>query len=187
MKKILILIYKSYRFIIRFISKNYITIKSLFFSKLFAKCWNLLRINWKCRISWFSKIYIWDNVHIWDNIYINADWWLVIWDNTHLSRNIVINTSNHNYEWNLLPYNEEIKFKKVSIGKNVWIWMNVVIAPWTIIWDWVIIWSGTSVAWKVPNLAIVWNTTKIIKYRDKNHYDDLETNKQYWWISWKKL
>ena len=58
--------------------------------------------------------------------------------------------------------------------------MNVTISPGTYIGEGSIIGLGSSVFGEIPKLAIIGSgSPKIIKYRDKNHYYNLEKNKKY--------
>lgn len=105
---------------------------------------------------------------------------MTIGDNTHISRNLTLYSYNHNYEGCALPYDNTTIEKSVVIGRNVWIGMDVKIAPGVTIGDGAIIGLGTVVSKDVPPLAIVaGQPLRIIKYRDKRHYDKLEESASY--------
>ena len=101
----------------------------------------------------------------------------------YLIPSIIIQTvysHNHNYEGEVLPYDNTFQFNKVTIEKNVWIGMNVVILPGSYIGEGAIIGAGSVVYANVPKLAIVGSAGyKILKYRDPDHYNELELNKKY--------
>ena len=145
--------------------------------KKIGKC---VKFNGVSYISGFNNIEIGNNVHIGDNAWIKGEGGLYIGDNTHISRNLVLYTVNHNYKGELLPYdNTEIK-KPVVIEKNVWIGMNVTILPGTHIQEGAIIGAGAVVGGKIPKGAFYGAALgKIIKYRDLEHYENLEKNKKY--------
>jgi|GEM_PF-2120752 len=139
-------------------------------------CSSDLRINGRVKkFSGFNQATIKENVHIGDNVHIRAEGGLFIGANTHISRNFVCYTMNHDYEGQRLPIDDRDVYKPVHIGKNVWIGMNVVVAPGTVIEDGVIVGAGCTVAGYVPELSIIGNPKyRILKKRDKEHYDRLE-------------
>src|SRR5699024_135422 len=85
--------------------------------------------------SGFEKAIIKKNVHIGKNAFIRAEGGLFIGENTHISRNFVCYSVNHDYEGKRLPVDDNDVYKPVHIGKNVWIGINVVVAPGTYIGD----------------------------------------------------
>ncbi|MEL6820595.1 MAG: acyltransferase [Calditrichota bacterium] len=139
-----------------------------------------VRFNGICRVTGAENIEIEDNVHIGDNAFIRGEGGLFIGANTHTSRNLVIYTHNHNYEGEVLPYDNSFRFRKVTIERNVWIGMNVVILPGAHIGEGAIIGAGCVVSGKVEPLAILGAVPgKVLKYRNKEHYQKLEQNKRY--------
>lgn len=138
--------------------------------------------------SGFEKAIIKKNVHIGKNAFIRAEGGLFIGENTHISRNFVCYSVNHDYEGKRLPVDDNDVYKPVHIGKNVWIGINVVVAPGTHIGDGVIVGAGCVVAGKVPDLAIIGNPKyRLLKKRDKEHYERLEREEKYAGISGKPL
>lgn len=152
-------------------------------------CSSDLRINGRVKkFSGFEKAVIKKNVHIGDNVFIRANGGLFIGENTHISRNFVCYTMNHDYEGERLPIDDNDVYKPVHIGKNVWIGMNVVVAPGTIIEDGVIVGAGCVVSGHVPELSIIGNPKyRLLKKRDKNHYEKLEREGKYGGISGRPL
>lgn len=156
------------------INKNNILIAKL------QSCGQDIDIKGSIFISEPKSTAIGNNVHIGDNAYFSSAGGLTIGDNTHISRNVTIYTVNHNYQGKALPYDCTGVAKPVAIGKNVWIGMNVSIIPGVRIGDGAIIGMGTVVTQDIPPLAIVGNQHhRIIKYRDAEHYHNLETNCSY--------
>ena len=150
-------------------------------AKKIGKC---VRFNGISHIGNIENVEIGNNVHIGDNAYISAKGGLYIGDNTHISRNLLLYTDNHNYQGKLLPYDETYIVKKVTIEKNVWIGMNVIILPGSYIEEGAIIGAGAVVSGRIPKYAIYGASLgKIIKYRDKEHYMKLENNNLYGGIS----
>lgn len=132
-----------------------------------------VRLRFKSNFIKPQKITLGNNVHIGENAWWRADGGIEIGNNTIISRNSVMFTANHNYEGDLLPYDRTFKYGKITIGDNVWIGMNVMINQGVTIGDGAIIAMGSVVSKDVPALAIVGSHgTRILKYRDKAHYDD---------------
>ena len=68
----------------------------------------------------------------------------------------------------------------MTIGRNVWVGMNVVILPGATIGDWAIIGAGAVVSGTVAALAIVGAPpASVIKERDAEHYQRLENEGRY--------
>ncbi|MDQ7837656.1 MAG: acyltransferase [Thermodesulfobacteriota bacterium] len=154
----------------------------------FKRCGKHVRLNGRICISGPEDVEIGDNVHIGDNAFIRAEGGLVIGDNTHISRNLVCYTINHDYTGQCLPYDNNMIKKRVVIGRNVWIGMNVTIIPGVTIGDGAVIGLGTNVSSDVPPLAIVGSAKhRIIKYRDKDHYDRLNNARKYGGINGRPL
>lgn len=139
-------------------------------------------------ITGLEKVEIEDNVHINEGAYIRGEGGLFIGANTHIAKNLVIYTHNHNYKGAALPYDHTRLFKGVTIEKNVWIGINVTILPGTHIKEGAIIGAGSVVSGTVPPLAIYGASLgKVIKYRNTEHYNDLEARKAYGGASGKVL
>lgn len=130
-------------------------------------------------ISNTSSIKIGNNVHIGTKSFIRAGGGLTIGNNVIISRNIVLYTVNHNYKGELLPFDSTSIGKPVIIEDNVWIGMNVTIAPGTIIREGAIIGVGSSVYGEIPTRAIVGSNGNIISYRDENKYEYLKGLKKF--------
>jgi acetyltransferase-like isoleucine patch superfamily enzyme len=127
-----------------------------------------------------EKILIGDNVWIGENCWFQGVGGIQVGDNVVISRNVTIFSGHHNYSGDLLPYSNPDIEKKVIIGNNVWIGMNVNIVPGVTIGEGAIIGLGTTVTTDVPPLAIVGSVShRIIKFRDKEHYLKLKSEKRF--------
>lgn len=125
-------------------------------------------------ISGYSELKIGKNVQIGSGCFIRAEGGLTIEDNVIISRNVIIYTTSHQYEGKLLPFDQEFIKSPVIIKKNSWIGMDVTISPGTIIGQGVIVGLGSRIFGDIPDLSIVGSEKpKIIKYRDANHYSEL--------------
>jgi len=137
--------------------------------------------------------------HIWleDNTYIGRDCRLYaqggikICTGSILADNIEIRTANHTYNENdlrSLPYDDRVEYKKVIVGKNVWICSCVLILPGVSIGEGAVIAAGAVVTKDVPPFSVVGgNPAKVLKYRDGNIYKKLnDKNQQYMTIYYNK-
>ena len=92
----------------------------------------------------------------------------------------MIITQNHNYEGNMIPYDNTYVLKKITIGDCVWLGNRVTVVGNVNIGEGVIIAAGAVVTKDVPPIAIVGgNPAKVIKYRDKEHYYRLKAEGRY--------
>ena len=127
-----------------------------------------------------DKLVIGDNVHIHRGAFIDAVGSVTIGDNTHIAPNVMIYSSSHNWRGEALPYDAKKICKPVVIGRNVWLCDSVKIVPGITIGDGAVVGLGVVVARDVPPLAIVVVPDfKIIEYRDKDKYNDLDNSGQY--------
>ena len=124
-------------------------------------------------------IYKKENLILGKNIYIGPNPWLIlrgklfIDDGTIIGPRIKVHTSNHNYESNMIPYNDEYIIKDVKIGKNVWIGADVTLLPGIQIGDGAIVGACTCVTKDVPPYSIIGgNPGRILKYRNIENYND---------------
>ena len=84
-------------------------------------------------------------------------------------------TQNHNYEGELIPYDNTYVKKPVMIGDCVWFGNKVTVLGGVTIGEGAIIAAGAVVTKDVPPLAIVGgNPAKVIKYRNADHYFKLK-------------
>jgi acetyltransferase-like isoleucine patch superfamily enzyme len=139
-----------------------------------------IKFNGRFTIRWPNNVSIGNNVHIGNNAFFHGFGGLTIEDNVHISRNVTIYTCNHNYTGQVLPYDQELMHQPVHIGKNVWIGMNVTIVPGVTIGEGAIVGMGTVVSRDVPPLAVVCGPPfRVVKHRDRAHYDRLESASSY--------
>jgi len=131
-----------------------------------------------CPIKFISNI---NNLELDSYIYIGPEAWmdlrgkLRICRGTIIGPRIKIHTSNHNWEGNMLPYDDKYIIKDILIEKNVWIGADVTIMGGVTIGEGAIIGASATVVKNVPKCAIVGGCpAKILKYRDLNTYDKLK-------------
>jgi maltose O-acetyltransferase len=135
-----------------------------------------VRFKQDIRIDHPQNVSLCNKVYIGPNVLLDGRGGIAVGDNTTIGFNVVILSANHNYQSNALPYEHAVYIHKpVAIGRNVWIGANVLIVPGITIGDGAIIAAGTVVTANVEPLAIIGGQpNRIIKYRDKEHYEKLD-------------
>ena len=88
----------------------------------------------------------------------------------------MIISENHNFEGNEIPYDSTKVYKNIEIGDYVWFGNRVTVVGNVKIGKGAIIAAGSVVCKDVPEYAIVGgNPAKVIKYRDIDHFKELES------------
>lgn len=146
-----------------------------------AKSWGEgTRTNGLVEVSELHGLSVGRNVHIGHRSLIRAGGGVSIGDNTHISRECIIYSENHNYEGSRLPYDETVRPRPVSIGKNVWIGIRVLVLPGAEIGDGAIIGAGSTVAGRVKALEIIGDPKgQPVSSRALEHYERLEADGSY--------
>ena len=105
-----------------------------------------------------------------------------IGEGTILSHEIQIFARNHYYDGEdlkMLPYDERFTYKKVVIGKYVWIGARSMIMAGVNIGDGAVVAAGSVVTKDVPQCAIVGgNPARVIKYRNIEKYNELASSEK---------
>lgn len=107
-----------------------------------------------------------------------------IGEGTIFSHEIQVFAKNHYYDGEdlkCLPYDERFTYKKVVIGRYVWVGARAMIMAGVNIGDGAVIAAGSVVTKDVPACAVVGgNPAKVLKYRDVEKYQQLvDQNKCY--------
>ena len=170
--------WKTIKMFIKKLLKNILTNLRVWYHTNRAKCVCAVlggntRVNHKCNFT--KNTHIGSNCHF-NGMSVNGGGKLTIGDNFHSGEDCLIITQNHNYDKGTkLPYDDTYILKDVTIGKNVWFGSRVIILPGTTIEDGCVIQAGSVVHGTLPKLSVCGgNPAKVIKYRDKSHYDELE-------------
>jgi acetyltransferase-like isoleucine patch superfamily enzyme len=158
---------------------------------LFKKSPNFKFVGKKTLIS-KGKFYFPEEIYIGDYCYVGPEayWYGVggvsIGPGTLIGPQSTIWTANHNYEsQTLVPYDEEIIKKKVTIGSVCWLGFGVKICPGINIGDGVVIAMGSVVTKDIPSYSIVGgNPAKIIGQRKNlDEFKQLLKEKKYYLAS----
>ena len=169
-------------FLIRLINKFYAKLRVWYYTKRAKRICKFMgediRVNYKC--SFTRNTSIGNNCHF-NGMSVNGGGKLTIGDNFHSGEGCLIITQNHNYDkGSRLPYDDTYILKDVTIGKNVWLGSRVIVLPGTTIEDGCVVQAGSVVHGTLPKLSVCGgNPAKVIKYRDKAHYDELESAQLY--------
>ncbi len=122
----------------------------------------------------------WNNLILEGDNYIAPGCWfslrgkLTVGANSIIGPRTKVHTSNHNYEGDMLPYDDIYLVRDVIIGKNVWIGADVTIMPGVKIGDGAVVAACACVTKDVPPLAIVGGVpARVIKYRNEEKYKKL--------------
>ena len=101
-------------------------------------------------------------------------------DNFHSGQECLIITHNHNYNGEMLPYDNTYIYKDVTIEDNVWLGDRVLILGGVKIGEGAIIQAGAVVVRDIPSLAIAGgNPATPFKYRDSEKYYRLKSEKKF--------
>lgn len=101
---------------------------------------------------------------------------VIIGNHFHSGIECLMITQNHNYEGNMIPYDEEYIYKDIEIDDFVWLGSRVTILPGTKIGKGAIIQAGSVVHGTIPAYAIAGgNPAKVFKYRNAEHFEKLES------------
>ncbi len=114
-------------------------------------------------------------------IHITGKGRCVIGNYVHTGTGCQIFTDYHNYDGGeLLPYDHTWIVEDVSIGDFVWLGDNVLVLSGVTIGEGAIIQAGSVVVNNIPPLAIAGgHPAKVFKYRDKEHYEKLKSEKKF--------
>lgn len=131
-----------------------------------------LRVNRKCVFSGCVKIRNYCNFN---GMKVLGGGEVIFGNYFHSGTECMIITQNHNYEGDMIPYDNTYVYKNVTIDDCVWFGNRVIVTGNVRIGEGAIIGAGSVVCRDIPPLAIVGgNPAKVIKYRDKEHYYKLK-------------
>jgi len=127
-----------------------------------------IKIHKGCIITNIQNVEVGNDVNLGINNYIQAGGGVFIGDNTLLGPYVNIWSQNHRYKNPLVPIiSQGYDYKKVFIGKDVWIGANVFIMPGAKIGDHCVISASSVVGAKnyPPNLILAGNPARKIGER----------------------
>lgn len=149
---------------------------------------NGVRINGKAEIVYPRGLTLGNNVHLGKELYVDARAGVSIGDHTHISRRVTIYSTNHNYEGQLIPYDDTLAGKPVVIKEGVWIGMNVSITSGVTIGEGAIIGMGAIISKNVqPYEIVVSGGQRVVGKRDANSFKEKIAQNQFGGVSGKPL
>ncbi len=124
------------------------------------------------RIGHRDGLILHDYVRIGEESFINAIGGVEFHSGTVTGPFLTIFSNNHIYERaNAIPYDDDLVFKKVTIGKNCWIGGRVFIVPGVSLGEGCIVAGGSVVTKSFPPLSVIGgNPAHVIKTRDADDY-----------------
>ncbi|WP_066874218.1 acyltransferase [Clostridium mediterraneense] len=157
-------------------------IKNNSYNKKIKKRGNNIIINGIISVDNISNLYLGNYVFLNNGMKINAMSEVRIGNNVIFGPEVMIWSADHNYEnADTIPYDSKVKDLGVIIEDNVWIGGRVTILPGVRISEGAIIGMGSVVTRDVPYCAIVGgNPARILKYRDKEHYEEKKYLKHFY-------
>ena len=142
-----------------------------------VSCGKGLKINYKCVFG--GKIHFGENCNF-NGMNVVGNGTVKFGNNFHSGTECMIITQNHNYEGEMIPYDESYIYKTVVIGDNVWLGNRVIIVGDVTIGEGAIVAAGSVVCKNIPDYAIDGgNPAKVIKYRDIEHYNRLKSEHKF--------
>lgn len=154
--------------------QNIMTFFCTFFAKRMAgKVGKGLRVNKPCK---FTKRTVIGDYCNFNGMRVMGGGSVTFGNYFHSGIECMIITQNHNYEGDRIPYDEKIILKTITIGDCVWFGNRVTVTGGIAIGEGAIVAAGAVVTKDVPPFAIVGgNPAKVIKFRDKEHYNKLKS------------
>ncbi len=166
------------------------------FITLFKEFYKKRRIAVYCKsynIQLHTPFFISNIEHIFSDckegefVYIGPEAWLELRGNMYIGSGTIIgprlkvHTANHNWNGEMLPYDDKYIIKDVHIGKNVWIGSDVSIMAGVSIGEGAVVAANSVVTKDVLPLTLVGgNPAKEIKKRELEKYERLkEENRIY--------
>jgi len=129
-----------------------------------------------------SRITIGNFVYIGEKSALYGKGEIEIREHSIISSEVIILSSTHNYKnAEYLPYDNVDLVSPVFIGRCCWIGIRAIILPGVHLGDGCIVGAGSVVTKSFKKGAIIGgNPAKLIKYRDLEHYDNLNSNCKYY-------
>jgi len=122
------------------------------------------------------------SAYVGPHAYWSAKGKIEIGNNVIIAPKSKIWTYNHNYDSDAaIPYSADDIVRRVIIGDNVWIGLDVLIVPGVTIEEGAVVAAGSVVVNDVPKCSVVGgNPARIIKMRDVSKYDALKEQKRFY-------
>ena len=162
------------------VKKIQVTFCTCFFKMQCKKSGKYCRVSRLSTISRSAEVYVGDYFHS-NGLKIMGNGKVKIRNHFHSGQNCKIMLGSHDYDTgDAIPYGKQYCIKNVNIGNYVWLGTDVTICGNIDIGDGAIIAMGAVVVKDVPEFAIVGgNPAKVIKYRDREHFNTLLMKKKF--------
>jgi maltose O-acetyltransferase len=119
-----------------------------------------------------------DHVHMGPSCELHGEGGIQIGNGVVFAPEVVVYTRSHNFDGKdlqALPFDDKVLVRRVKIDDYVWVGRKAIILPGVHIGKGAVIGAGAVVSKSIPDYGVaVGNPAKIVKYRDKQKFTDLE-------------
>jgi acetyltransferase-like isoleucine patch superfamily enzyme len=123
--------------------------------------------------SYTKRISLGANVHIGEGAMFDGAGGITVGNGTIFAPGVKIYSRVHNFEHDLraLPFDNVVFTSAVTIGKYVWVGVDVVILPGVTVGDGAVIGAGAVVTQDIPRCAVAaGNPARVLRYRDQDAF-----------------
>ena len=151
--------------------------------KAFVHCGENVFIGPYVKCTYPHRVWLGSHVYVGPYTFLSSQGGLTIEDGVIIGPFVSIYTANHNYEGGeAIPYDGVTLQSPVTIEQHVWIGGNVVVLPGVRIGEGAVVGAGAVVVKDVPPMAVVGgNPARILKYRDREAYENLKAAGRTYW------
>lgn len=134
------------------------------------------------RFNFHHRISLERHTRIGSYCHLDGEGGIEIGEGTALGPRVVILSSTHRYrQKRYLPYDETDEFRRVRVGRGVWIGWGAMLVPGVEIGDGAVIAMGAVVTRNVPDGAIVGgNPATLIDRREESSVDELVQQRRFY-------
>ncbi len=146
-------------------------------------CHKAASVGVECKVNHYSKVtrntFLSDHVSF-NGMKITGKGKVSIGRYFHSGSECLMITDTHNYEGEMIPYDDTDISRSIEIDDFVWLGSRVIVLGGVHIGEGAIIQAGSVVVNDIPAYAIAGGApAKVFKYRDKEHFMNLKAKEMY--------